>query len=147
MSRYSLPMLALALLVFVQPGLAQRNDQIFLEGLEALYNLDFDVAETHFRRLAELDPQRPEPGNQLAATLWLKIVAGQEKLNLESFSGASLGADDSSDAVGAQEEKQLRTPSLTPFLKPMPFWHATAKTFRRYTQRVSLKPNWRPSKP
>src|SRR5438445_1027426 len=106
MSRYSLPMLALALLVFVQPGLAQRNDQIFLEGLEALYNLDFDVAETHFRRLAELDPQRPEPGNQLAATLWLKIVAGQEKLNLESFSGAFLGTDVSSDAVGVHEEKK-----------------------------------------
>jgi len=108
MSRYSLLMLALALLAFVQPGLAQRNDQILLEGFEALYNLDFDVAETHFRRLAELDPPRPEPWNQLAATLWLKIVAGQEKLNLESFSGASLGTDDSSDAVGAQEEKQLR---------------------------------------
>jgi len=44
----------------------------------------------------------------LASALWSKIAAKQEKLNLESFSGASIGTDDSSDSVDPREEKELR---------------------------------------
>lgn len=97
----------LVLLLF-RPALAQNREQIYQEGVEALYNLDFTLAEKHFRRLTELEPENPSPWNQVASTLWLKIVAEQEKLNLESFSGASLGTDASTDTVSPQIEKHLR---------------------------------------
>ena len=90
------------------PPAAQTTAQIYSDGVESLYNLDFDQAEEHFRRLTAAEPENPANWNQLASVLWLRIVARQEKLNLESFSGASLGTDDSKDIVGEQEEKQLR---------------------------------------
>lgn len=107
MLRYPL-LIGLILLALVVPAKAQTPQQIYSEGVDSLYNLEFDLAEKHFRLLTEIEPENPANWNQLASALWLRIVARQEKLNLESFSGASLGRDDSTDIIEAQEEKQLR---------------------------------------
>src|SRR5437016_6197092 len=88
--------------------LAQGAEQLYRSGVEGLYNLEFETAEKDFSELTKIDPQNPNRWNQLASALWLKILAKQEKLNLESFSGASIGADDSSDLINPREEKQLR---------------------------------------
>ena len=42
--------------------------------LEALYSLDFDVAEGKFLQLIEEDPTNPTYWNLLASSIWLKIV-------------------------------------------------------------------------
>ena len=88
--------------------LAEGSDQLYRRGIEALYNLDFETAEKDFRELIKIEPQNPNRWNQLASALWSKIAAKQEKLSLESFSGASIGTDDSSDLVDPREEKELR---------------------------------------
>jgi hypothetical protein len=95
-------------LLLFRTASAQNREQIYREGLDALYNLEFAVAEKHFRQLTALEPENPSTWNHVASALWLKIVAEQEKLNLESFSGASLGTNDSKDAVSPQAEKELR---------------------------------------
>src|SRR5262249_19906998 len=87
---------------------AQATDELYRGGVEALYNLEFETAEMDFTKLTKIDPQNPNRWNQLASALWLKIVSKQEKLNLESFSGASIGTDESSDLINSREEKQLR---------------------------------------
>ena len=88
--------------------LAQGAEHLYRSGVERLYNLEFETAEKDFSELTKIDPQNPNRWNQLASALWLKILAKQEKLNLESFSGASIGTDDSSDLINPREEKQLR---------------------------------------
>ena len=88
--------------------LAQGAEQLYRSGVEGLYNLEFETAEKDFSELTKIDPKNPNRWNERASALWLKIVAKQEKLNLESFSGASIGTDDSSDLINPREEKQLR---------------------------------------
>ena len=44
------------------------------KALEALYSLDFDVAEGKFLQLTEEDPTNPNYWNLLASSIWLKIV-------------------------------------------------------------------------
>src|SRR5215510_661417 len=96
-------------LSFIPPVLlAEGSEQLYRRGVEALYNLDFETAEKDFRELTKIEPQNPSRWNQLASALWSKIVAKQEKLSLESFSGAAIGTDDSSDLIDPREEKELR---------------------------------------
>src|SRR5262245_23204293 len=96
-------------LYFIPPVLlAEGSEQLYRRGVEALYNLDFETAEKDFRELTKIEPQNPNRWNQLASALWSKIAAKQEKLSLESFSGASIGTEDSSDLVDPREEKELR---------------------------------------
>src|SRR5437762_2652345 len=98
----------LCLCVLTITGSAQTQEQIHQEALDALYNLDFTTAEARLRSLTQSNPGDPTYWNHLASSMWLKIVAGQEKLNLESFSGAALGTEDSSDKINPQQEKLLR---------------------------------------
>ncbi len=78
------------------------------EALEALYSLDFDLAEGKFQQLTEEDPTNPRYWNLLASSIWLKIVYEQEKMNLDSYSGSRLGTSDSDDSVEAETEARLR---------------------------------------
>ncbi len=87
---------------------AQTRDQTHQEALDALYSLDFTSAEIKLRSLTQNNPENPTYWNQLATSMWLRIVAGQEKLNLESFSGAALGTPESTDRVSPEQEKLLR---------------------------------------
>ena len=63
--------------------LAQGAEHLYRSGVEGLYNLEFETAEKDFSELTKIDPQNPNRWNQLASALWLKILAKQEKLNLE----------------------------------------------------------------
>jgi len=101
-------LLSVFLFLIPQVLLAQDADQLYRSGVEALYNLEFETAERDFSELTKMDPQNPNRWNQLASAMWLRIVAKQEKLNLEGFSGASIGTEDSSDLINPGEEKQLR---------------------------------------
>lgn len=76
--------------------------------LEALYSLDFDVAEERFRRWTRREPSHPMAWNMLASSIWLRVVYEQEKLNLETFEGSRLGGDDSESAITAAREAEFR---------------------------------------
>ena len=89
--------------------LAQGADQLYRSGVEALYNLEFETAERDFSELTKMDPQNPNRWNQLASAMWLRIVAKQEKLNLEGFSGASIGTEDSSDLINPVKRNSYAT--------------------------------------
>ena len=92
-------------LVDAGPVLGQTIDP---EAREALYNLDFDVAEEKFEQLTVDDPDNPTYWNLLASSIWLKIVYEQEKMNLDSFSGARIGGRDSGEVVDSGREARLR---------------------------------------
>src|SRR5262249_55650150 len=81
---------------------------VFDEATDALYNLDFNTAQHGYETLTRDYPENPDYWNALAASFWLRIMYDQQKLNMESFSGASLGTKDSHDAVSAADEKRLR---------------------------------------
>src|SRR5262245_54456087 len=84
---------AFALTLFSASGHAQSRSQLFQQGTEALYSLDFDRAEERYEQLTVIEPENPNNWNYLASAIWLKIMASQEKLNMESFSGAAIGTE------------------------------------------------------
>ena len=81
---------------------------IYDQSTDALYNLDFNTAQHGYETLTRDYPDNPDYWNALAASIWLHIMYEQQKLNVESFSGGSLGTKDSRDAVNPAEEKKLR---------------------------------------
>jgi tetratricopeptide (TPR) repeat protein len=74
----------------------------------ALYNVDFEPAREVAEAMTRREPDNPESWNLLASTIWLDIVFRQEKLNLDSFVGESLGTEDSNEVVSEEEERRLR---------------------------------------
>jgi tetratricopeptide (TPR) repeat protein len=96
---------------------AQSREQIYQEGTEALYNLYFSTAEQRFRTLTQMDADDPTYWSAVTSTLWLEIIASQEKLNMDSFSGATIGTSDSKEIVSAGMEAQLRQSASTTISK------------------------------
>src|SRR5438094_512100 len=94
--------------LLVQSALAADAKQIYEEATNALYNLDFTTAEHGFETLTEDYSDNPDYWNALASAIWVRITFNQQKLNIESFSGRSLGTRDSKDTVNPADEKRLR---------------------------------------
>ena len=88
---------------------AADPQQVYADGTNQLYSLDFAAAEASFKSLTRDYPDNPDYWNALASTYWLKTLYNQQKLNMESFSGKDrFGSMDSKDTVTEAEEKQLR---------------------------------------
>lgn len=104
------------LLVLILLPLAQLEQAVFASdpkdsynlAMNASYNLDFATAERGYEALTREYPDNPDYWNALASVLWLKIALKQQKLNLESFSGRSMGTRDSHDTVDPAEERRFR---------------------------------------
>jgi len=93
--------------VFAQAS--RTSAALYEEGSSHLYNLDFTEAEAAFISLTKSQPNNPDYWNSLATTYWLKILYGQQKFNMESFSQKDrFGTDDSKDTGFEAEEKQFR---------------------------------------
>src|SRR5262245_451321 len=75
---------------------------------DALYNLDFSTAQQGYETLTHDYPANPDYWNALAASIWLRIMYEQQKLNIESFAGDRLGTKDSQDVVTQADERRLR---------------------------------------
>ena len=104
----------LACVLLAVTGLAQKDafaadpPPLFQQGVERLYNLYFDEAESDFKSLTKQYPDDPLDWNSLASTIWLKMLYSQQKLNIESFSlKDTFGTAQSKDDVVAAEEKRL----------------------------------------
>src|SRR5438046_2071974 len=91
--------------------------QIYDQSTDALYNLDFNTAQHGYETLTHDYPDNPDYWNALASSIWLRIMYDQQKLNMESFSGASLGAKGSHDVVNPADEKRLRETIATAIAK------------------------------
>jgi len=98
-----------ALLAHVEKSaFAADPPQLYQHGVEKLYNLYFDEAESDFKKLTKEYPDDPLYWNSLASTIWLKMLYSQQKLNIESFSlKDTFGTSESKDDVVAAEEKRL----------------------------------------
>src|SRR5256712_8331357 len=94
--------------LLVQSALAADAKQIYEEATNALYNLDFTTAEHGFETLTHDYSDNPDYWNALASAIWVRITFNQQKLNIESFSGRSLGTRDSKDTVNPADEKRMR---------------------------------------
>src|SRR5215510_11228030 len=90
------------------PAAAADPKLIYDQSTDALYNLDFSTAERGYETLTHDYPENPDYWNALASAVWLKITFDQQKLNIESFAGSSLGTKDSRDSVNPVDEKRLR---------------------------------------
>src|SRR5436190_15883968 len=90
------------------PAAAADPKLIYDQSTDALYNLDFNTAQRGYETLTHDYPDNPDYWNALASSIWLHIMYDQEKLNMESFSGSSLGTKESRDAVNPADEKRLR---------------------------------------
>src|SRR5262245_3872676 len=90
---------------------------LYDQSTDALYNLDFSTAQHGYEALTHDFPDNPDYWNALAASIWLRIMYEQQKLNVESFSGSSLGTKDSRDAVNPAAEKRLRDTIATAIAK------------------------------
>src|SRR4051812_6665863 len=47
-------------------------DKLRAEGYEALYNLDYEDARSHFKKMIELAPDNPVGPQSMAASLWIQ---------------------------------------------------------------------------
>src|SRR5437762_7700775 len=92
----------------IQSAGAADPKEIYDQSTEALYNLDFNTAERGYETLTREYSDNPDYWNALASSIWLRITYEQQKLNIESFSGPSLGTKESRDAVNPTDEKRLR---------------------------------------
>ena len=111
-------LVSLALLVVVgRSALAADPKQIYDEATNALYNLDFNTAQRGYETLTREHAENPDYWNGLASAIWLKISFDQQKLNLESFSGKTLGTRESKDTVNPEDEKRLRDTIATAIQK------------------------------
>ena len=101
--------LALTGLLCVRSALAADPRETYEEATEALYSLDFVKAEAAFGQLTETHPAEPDYWNGLAASVWLKILYDQQKLNMESFSSQDrFGTSESEDKISEEDEARLR---------------------------------------
>jgi tetratricopeptide (TPR) repeat protein len=90
------------------PAAAADPKIVYDQSTDALYNLDFNTAQQGYETLTREYPENPDYWNALAASVWLRIMYDQQKLNVESFSGPRLGTQDSRDAVNPADERRLR---------------------------------------
>src|SRR2546427_1680167 len=97
-----------AFAVFAQSVFATDAKQVYEQATNALYNLDFNTAEHGYETLTRDYPDNPDYWNALASAIWVRITFNQQKLNIESFSGTTLGTRDSKDNVNPDDEKRLR---------------------------------------
>jgi len=119
------------LVVFVTTATAATDPKlIYDQSTDALYNLDFNTAQHGYETLTHDYPDNPDYWNVLAASILLRIMYEQQKLNVESFSGAALGTKDSRDVVNKADEKRLRETIATAIAKCDAILKKNAKDIR-----------------
>src|SRR5579872_2177694 len=89
LSRKGIILVVTALLVAVQSPLlaATEANPLYDHAFNALYNLDFSIAEHDFDSLIRQDDKNPDYWTGLASTMLAKILLMQQKFNSESFTG------------------------------------------------------------
>ena len=84
-----------------------RLDGLRKEGFEALYNLDYEVANRRFKEIARLFPEHPAGPQFLAAALWAQTLNESRRLQASLYSSDSFYAK-SEDKVDPRTVEQFR---------------------------------------
>jgi len=100
--------ISLIVMIAIPSTAAAQPATTYREAVEALYNLDFSIAEAGFNNLIKQDEGNPQYWNGLASTIWLKIIYDQQKMSSDSYSGSSIGTSSSKDSIDPAQEKRLR---------------------------------------
>ena len=84
-------------------------DSLRRSGLEALYNLDFDKAQTDFKEIVRLYPNHPAGPQLLAARVWTKTLYETRRLQSSLYSSESFysSGDDKVDPKIITEFRNL----------------------------------------
>jgi len=61
-------------------------EELRRNGIEALYNLDYDKAQKEFKEIARLYPTSPAGPQLLAARLWIKTLYESRRLQASLYS-------------------------------------------------------------
>lgn len=84
-----------------------RLDDLRREGFEALYNLDYEVANRRFKEIARLFPDHPAGPQFLAAALWAQTLNASRRLQASLYSSDSFYVK-SEDQVDPRTVEQFR---------------------------------------
>ena len=84
-----------------------RFEGLRAEGLEALYNLDYEGARRKFKELSRLFPEHPAGPQFLAATLWTQTLYQSRRLQASVYNTESFYAKNE-DKVDPQIVQQFR---------------------------------------
>ncbi|HKQ38685.1 MAG TPA: hypothetical protein VJ063_11450, partial [Verrucomicrobiae bacterium] len=66
-----------------------RFEELRRSGLDALYNIDYDKAQTDFKEIVKLNPNHPGGYQLLAARLWIKTLYESRRLQVSLYSSES----------------------------------------------------------
>ena len=86
-----------------------RFEELRRSGLDALYNIDYDKAQTDFKEIVKLNPNHPGGYQLLAARLWIKTLYESRRLQVSLYSSESFYAsgDDKVDPKIVTEFRNL----------------------------------------
>ncbi len=96
-----------------QTGFTDRmlSDESFTQGIDAMYNLEFDEARRHFEELKQRFPDNPAGPYYLAANLFLRTLTKPSRLLplLSNFSGSDTFGGNAGEKVDADTAQRFRT--------------------------------------
>ena len=86
-----------------------RFEELRRDGLDALYNIDYDKAQRDFKEIVQLYPNHPGGYQLLAARLWIKTLYESRRLQSSLYSSESFYAngDDKVDPKIVTEFRNL----------------------------------------
>jgi hypothetical protein len=86
-----------------------RFEELRRSGLDALYNIDYDKAQTDFKEIVKLYPNHPGGYQLLAARLWIKTLYESRRLQVSLYSSESFytNGDDKVDPKIVTEFRNL----------------------------------------
>jgi tetratricopeptide (TPR) repeat protein len=86
-----------------------RFEELRRNGLDALYNIDYDKAQRDFKQIVQLYPNHPGGYQLLAARLWIKTLYESRRLQASLYSGESfyVNGDDKVDPKIVTEFRNL----------------------------------------
>ena len=86
-----------------------RFEELRRSGLDALYNIDYDKAQTDFKEIVKLNPNHPGGYQLLAARLWIKTLYETRRLQVSLYSSESFytNGDDKVDPKIVTEFRNL----------------------------------------
>src|SRR4030095_7784111 len=86
-----------------------RYDTLRRNGIEALYDLDYEKAGREFREISKLFPNHPAGSQLLAARLWLKTLYDSRRLQTSLYSSSDAFYMHGDDKVDPRIVNEFRT--------------------------------------
>jgi hypothetical protein len=90
------------------PPASEEFDRLRIEGNDAVYNLDYQVAREKFERMVKIAPDHPAGYIYLANNLWLEWLNSSRRLSASLYNGDSFYQQDAEeDKFDPKREKEF----------------------------------------